>query len=83
MRKRTTASPARPRGFAVVQEADGEVVGPVRARATLAEAIDLAVGIAAEQTDAEPEKLRAELEAQRMVADPDGGWAIYVTDLTD
>jgi hypothetical protein len=69
------------KGFAVVQEADGQVIGPVRAKPTLNEAIDLAVTLAKEQTDADPEKLRADLETEHCVADPDGEWAIYVTGL--
>ena len=69
--------------FAVVQQADGQVIGPVRARATLKEALDLALALATEQTDTDQEKLRAELEAEHWVADPDGGWAVYVTDLEE
>ena len=69
--------------FAVVQEADSQVIGSVRAKSTLKEALDLALELATEQTDADPKKLRAELEAEHLVADPDGGWAVYVTNLEE
>lgn len=69
--------------FAVVQQADGQVIGAVRARPTLQDALELALALATEQTDIDPTKLRAELEADHWVADPDDGWAVYVTDLTD
>lgn len=67
--------------FAVVQEADGQVIGPVRSAATLNDALNLALELAAEQTDLDWEKLWADLETKHWVADPDGGWAVYVTDL--
>ena len=71
----------KPDGFAVLQEADGQVISVVRTRPTLKEAIDLALAIATEQTDADPAKLRADLEAELRVSDPDGGWCVYVTTL--
>ena len=75
--------PADPKlkGFAVVREADGQVIGPVRVRPTWEEAIALALTLATQQTDANPKKLRAELESEYRAADPDGGWAVYVTGL--
>lgn len=74
-----TPADQEPAGFAVVQEADGQVVGAVHTRRTIEEAIDLALAVATEQTDTDSLKLRAELETEHRASDRNGDWAVYVT----
>lgn len=68
-----------PKGYVVVQEADNKVIGNVIYRPSFDEAIKLAVELAVEQGRHDADECKEELEDEGYVADPDGGWAVYVT----
>jgi hypothetical protein len=72
-----------------VQDRGGPVANTWHKRPTLAEAVDLAVGLAVERLEQvgmaegeNPEAIRASIEREGNYIDPDGGWSFCVLDLT-